>query len=344
MSDGQSADASRLEARRLLQILDRYREPSRFRSVIELAITALPLVALWAAAWLMYSLGYWWVSLLIAIPAGGFLVRLFMIQHDCCHGAFFRHKGANDWVGRAIGVVTMTPYDYWRRTHAIHHSTSGNLDRRGIGDVDTLTVREYRARPYWARLKYRLYRNPLVMFALGPAYLFLLRQRLPVGFMRGGWQPWVSTQATNAAIAAIATALIWAIGAKAFFLVHLPIMLIAASVGVWLFYVQHQFEDTFWRENRDWSFHEAALHGSSHYDLPLILRWFTANIGIHHVHHLCSRIPYYHLPLVLRDIPDLRRIGRLTLFESLRCVRLVLWDERRGRLVPFHDAGAMPEH
>jgi acyl-lipid omega-6 desaturase (Delta-12 desaturase) len=177
-----------------------------------------------------------------------------------------------------------------------------------------------------------------VMFGFGPAYLFLLQHRLPVGLMRSGWQPWISTQATNAAIALIALVLIWLIGVKAFFLVHLPIILLAAIFGVWLFYVQHQFEDTFWNENRGWDLHEAALHGSSHYDLPLPLRWFTANIGIHHVHHLHSRIPYYRLPRVLRDHPELREIGRLTLLESFRCVRLVLWDEAQRRLVSFREA------
>ncbi len=340
LSIGHNTDVSAPNARLWTQILIRYREPSRIRSVFELAITALPLVALWTAAWFIYSLGYWWISLLMAVPSAGFLVRLFMIQHDCGHGAFFPNKWANDWVGRVIGVLTMTPYDFWRRTHAIHHATSGNLDRRGIGDVDTLTVREYYARSRWGRLKYRLYRHPAVMFGIGPAYLFLLQHRLPVGLMRSGWQPWVSTQATNAAIALIAAVLIWLIGVGAFFLVHLPIILLAAIFGVWLFYVQHQFEDTFWNGNRDWDLHEAALHGSSHYDLPLLLRWFTANIGIHHVHHLHSRIPYYRLPRVLRDHPELRSIGRLTLLESFRCVRLVLWDEVQQRLVSFREARA----
>ena len=319
------------------QLVSRYREPSRTRSVIELAITIFPLVALWVAAWAVYTQGLWWASLLIAIPAGGFLVRLFVIQHDCGHGAFFRHKHANDWVGRVIGVVTMTPYDFWRRAHAIHHATSGNLDRRGVGDVQTLTVSEYAARSRWGRLQYRLYRHPLVLFGLGPAYVFVLKQRLPIGLKHGGWQAWLSTQATNAAIAVIAAALIWLIGAPAFFTVHLPIVLIAASAGVWLFYVQHQFEDTFWRAKKGWSFHEAALYGSSNYGLPGILRWFTANIGIHHVHHLCSRIPYYRLPQVLRDHPDLSQISRLTLLESFRCVRFTLWDERQQRMVSFRE-------
>jgi acyl-lipid omega-6 desaturase (Delta-12 desaturase) len=327
-----------IDARRWTQILNRYREPSHARSITELAVTALPLAALWIAAWFAFSLGHLWASLLIAVPAAGFLVRLFMIQHDCGHGTFFAHRQANDWVGRIIGVLTLTPYDLWRRTHAIHHATSGNLGRRGIGDVNTLTVREYRARSRWGRLTYRLYRHPLVMFGLGPAYLFFLQQRLPVGLMRGGWQPWASTMATNLVIALIVAALIWFIGLKAFLLVHLPIMLLAATAGVWLFYVQHQFEHTAWEHDGEWTLHEAALHGSSYYDLPAFLHWFTANIGVHHVHHLCSRIPYYRLPRVLRDHPELRDVGRLTLRESFGCVRLVLWDETQRRLVSFRDA------
>ncbi|HUD50087.1 fatty acid desaturase [Parvibaculum sp.] len=321
-----------------MQILSRYRDPHFGRSLGELAITALPLVALWTAAWAATAFGYWWISLLLAIPAAGFLVRLFTIQHDCGHGSFFSHKLLNDWVGRALGVLTMTPYDFWRRTHALHHASCGNLDRRGVGDIDTLTVREYLARSRWGRLKYRLYRNPVVLFVVGPAYMFLLQQRLPVGLMRSGWRPWISTQATNVAIVAIAAGLMWLIGIQAFLLVHLPIVMLAASIGVWLFYVQHQFEETLWARNDGWSFHEAALYGSSHYDLPHVLRWFTANIGIHHVHHLCSRIPFYRLPHVLRDHPDLRDVGRMTLMESFGCVRLTLWDEEKERLVSFREA------
>jgi len=338
---GQSS-APATDARRWTRILSHYREPSWARSVTELTITALPLVALWSTAWFAFSLGLWWASLLMTVPTAGFLLRLFMIQHDCGHGAFFSRRRTNDWVGRVIGVFTLTPYDYWRRTHAIHHATSGNLDRRGIGDVDTLTVGEYRARSRWDRLKYRLYRHPLVMFGIGPAYLFFLQHRLPVGLMSDGWQPWLSAMATNAAIGLIVGALIWFIGAKALVVVYLPALLLAASMGVWLFYVQHQFGEMTWSEGESWSLHEAALHGSSHYDLPMVLRWLTANIGIHHVHHLCSRIPYYRLPQVLRDHPELGPIGRLTLRESLWCVRLALWDEKQHRLVSFRDARALP--
>ncbi len=333
-----SIPADPTDARNWTRILNGYREPSSTRSAFELVITFLPLAGLWVAMWAaMHFVGFW-LALLIAIPAAGFLVRLFMIQHDCGHGAFFPHKQLNDWTGRIIGVLTMTPYDFWRRTHSMHHATSGNLDRRGMGDIDTLTVREYLGRSRLGRLQYRLYRHPLVMFGIGPAYLFLLRHRLPLGLMRSGWLPWVSTMATNAAIALIAGVLIWFIGLQAFLLVHLPIMLLAASLGVWLFYVQHQFEQTSWHESTSWDLHDAALHGSSHYDLPPVLRWFTANIGIHHVHHLCSRIPYYRLPGVLRDHPELSNISRLTLLESLACVRLTLWDEERRQLVSFREA------
>lgn len=332
--------AEAVEPRAWAQVLARYRQPSNGRSIVEIGITVIPLIALWTLTWLTLDLGYG-VWLLLAVPAAGFLVRLFMIQHDCGHGSFFRHRLANDWVGRVIGVLTLTPYHFWQRTHAAHHATCGNLDRRGLGDIDTLTLREYRERSRWGRLRYRLYRHPLVMFGIGPAYLFILQYRLPIGLMRGGRGPWLSTMATNLAIAVIAAVLIWLIGIKAFVLVHLPIMLFAASVGVWLFYVQHQFEHTSWADDQRWSLHDAALHGSSHYDLPAVLRWFTANIGVHHVHHLCSRIPYYRLPRALRDHPELRDVGRLTLLQSFQCVRLVLWDETERRLVSFREARAM---
>jgi acyl-lipid omega-6 desaturase (Delta-12 desaturase) len=281
-----------VDARVWTRVLASYRGPSDGRSIVEIGITVIPLVLLWLLTWATLDLGYW-LSILLAVPTAGFLLRLFMIQHDCSHGSFFSHRLANDWIGRVIGVVTMTPYDLWRRTHAIHHATSGNLDRRGFGDVDTLTVQEYRALSRWGRLRYR---HPLVMFGLGPVYVFFLQHRLPVGLMRKGWQPWASTMATNVAIAATIATLSWFIVLKAFLLVHLPIMLIAASIGVWLFYVQHQFERTSWDNDGDWNIHAAALHGSSHYELPAVLAWFTADIGIHHIHHLCSRIPYYRLP------------------------------------------------
>lgn len=324
------------DMRALAQSLARYREPNHVRSIVEVLITIVPFALLWLLMLLSLRVGYG-LCLLLSVPAAGFLVRLFMIQHDCGHGSFFRHRLVNDWVGRAIGVVTLTPYDFWRRAHGIHHATSGNLDRRGIGDVDTLTVREYLALSRWRRLGYRLYRNPIVMFGIGPTYLFILRHRLPIGLAREGWAPWVSTMGTNAAITLVVAGLMWWIGVVPFLLVHLPITVVGGAVGVWLFYVQHQFEHTVWAEGRDWSFPTAALYGSSHYDLPAVLRWFTANIGVHHIHHLCSKIPYYRLPLALRQHPELGNVGRLTLGQSFGCVRLVLWDETACRLISFRE-------
>jgi acyl-lipid omega-6 desaturase (Delta-12 desaturase) len=203
--------------------------------------------------WAALDIGYW-ICRLLAVPAGGFLVRLFMIQHDCGHGSFFRHRRTNDWVGRVISVFTLTPYDFWRRAHALHHANSGNLDHRGIGDIDTLTVREFLTLTPCRRLLYRLYRHPAVMFGVGPAYLFIVRHRLPTGILRFGWKLWLSTMATNVAIAVMIVTVMWLVGASPFLLVHLPIMILAASIGVWLFYVQHQFEDTSWAHDEDWVF------------------------------------------------------------------------------------------
>lgn len=321
-----------------VQALAPYRRPDLGRATFELAVTFPPFAALWAAMLFASLHGLVWLSFALSPLAAGLLVRLFMIQHDCGHGAFFPSQQANAWVGRAIGVLTMTPYDLWRRSHAIHHATSGNLDRRGVGDIDTLTVREYFSRGWRGRLAYRLYRHPLVMFGFGPAYMFLIENRLPFGFMRKGAMPWLSTMSTNAAIALAAGLLIWGAGVAPFLLVHLPIVVIGATVGVWLFYVQHQFEGTTWAPSAEWSQPEAALHGSSLYELPPPLDWFSGNIGVHHVHHLSSGIPFYKLPTVLRDHPELGAVGRLSLKSSLACVCLALWDEQKRRLVSFREA------
>ncbi|MBN9033869.1 MAG: fatty acid desaturase [Rhizobiales bacterium 63-7] len=320
-----------------LKILSTYRKPRIGRSLFELAATLLPFVLFWAAAWGLMHLGYWF-GVILVVPAAGCLLRLFMVQHDCGHGSFFGRRRLDDWTGRMIGVLTLTPYDYWRRAHSEHHASAGNLDERGVGDITTLTVAEYAALTRWGRLCYRLYRHPLVMFGIGPAWLFLFKQRLPFGMMKSGALPWASTMATNAAIAAFAALLIWAIGILPFLLVHLPIVLLAGSAGVWLFYVQHQFEDTHWSKPPDWKFQYAAMHGASHYDLPQPLRWMTGNIGMHHIHHLSSRIPFYRLPEVLHAHPELGKLGRITLKDSLRCVNLILWDETSQKLVSLQEA------
>jgi omega-6 fatty acid desaturase (delta-12 desaturase) len=330
-------EAGAPDVRALIQSFVRYREPDSRRALFELGVTAGCLLLGWSLMWVSLAIGYW-LTLLLAVPTAGFLVRLFMIQHDCGHGAFFRQRLANDWTGRAIGVFTLTPYDCWKRNHAMHHATSGNLDRRGIGDILTLTVDEYLSRSALGRFTYRAYRNPIVMFGIGPAYLFFLRHRLPFEQMRSGWWAWISAIGTNAGIASVAGLMIWFAGIRPFAAVQLPILCLAATIGVWLFYVQHQFENVVWARSGDWLVHDAALSGSSHYDLPAVLRWFTANIGVHHVHHLSSRIPFYRLPQVMSDHPRLKALGRVTLGQSLRSVNLVLWDETKRRLISFREA------
>lgn len=318
-------------------MLAKYREPRPARSAVELAATVAPFIGLWCLAWIAVHYGFWW-GLLLTIPAAVFLLRLFIIQHDCGHGSFFARRHVDDWIGRALGVLTFTPYDYWRQAHAVHHATAGNLEKRGMGDIVTLTVDEYAASSPRSRFLYRLYRHPAILFGFGPAWIFLLKQRLPFGLMRSGPGPWISTMATNLVIAALSGLLIWQVGLLAFLLVQLPVVLLAATLGVWLFYIQHQFEDTHWSRGTEWTFHDAALHGSSYYDLPRPLRWLTGNIGAHHVHHLASRIPSYRLAEVLKDYPEMTRIGRITIRDSLRSVGLALWDPASGRLVSFREA------
>lgn len=321
--------------RPLREILADYQRPDPWRSLAEIVLTAAPLALVWGGAWFAVNAGLWWLALLLCVPAAGFVVRMFMIQHDCGHRAFFKTPWLNDWAGRAMGIITLTPYDCWRREHAIHHATSGDLDRRGIGAIETLTVEEYRALSPLRRFGYRLYRNPLILFVVGPFFVFFLQQRLPIGLMKEGWRPWVSAMGTNVGIAAAVLALLWLGGWQMVAFVYAPSLLLAASIGVWLFYVQHQFEDTYWARRPEWDHTESALHGSSHYDLPPVLRWITGNIGVHHVHHVSSRIPFYRLQTVLKHHPHLKDVGRIRLLESLRLAGLALWDEASQRLVPF---------
>lgn len=332
-----TATSTSRSAREWLSTLARYREPSTGRSLFELAITLVPFLALWVLAWMALSVSPW-LALAVAVLNGGFLVRIFIIQHDCGHGSFLTNRRAQDWVGRLLGVLTLTPYAVWRRTHSIHHAHHGNLDQRGIGDVLTLTVEEYRSRSRFGRFMYRLYRHPVVLFILGPSYLFILQNRLPMGLMNAGWRYWTSAMGTNAMIGIAVGLIIWFGGLAPFLLIFLPTSVIAATIGVWLFYVQHQFEETHWAKEEDWQLHHAALEGSSHYVLPQPLRWLSGNIGIHHVHHLYSRIPFYRLSEVLRDHKELAEAQRLTIVESLRNARLHLWDEAEGLLISFAEA------
>lgn len=330
-------ETQQLKARDWIQVLARYRTPSITRSIFELAVTLIPFAALWALAWISISYSHW-LALGLSLINGLFLVRLFAIQHDCGHASFFSNRKVSDWVGRGLGILTVTPYDVWRRTHSEHHSASGNLDRQGMGDIHTMTVTEYRALSKKQQFMYRLYRHPFVLFALGPAYLFILQNRLPLGLMTAGAKYWTSAMGTNAAIVAALSVVYYFGGWAPLVLIFLPSTILAATIGVWLFYVQHQFEETHWDKNDDWDMHDAALEGSSHYDLPIVLQWFSANIGIHHVHHLYSRIPFYRLPQIIKDHPSLSENQRLTIRESLASVKLHLWDEAERRLITYKEA------
>ena len=327
-------DTREHEARALGKRIVAYARPSLKRSLFEIAITVIPFAILWFLIWQGLHAGFLPVILLY-IPAAGFLLRLFIIQHDCGHGAMFVRQKTNNFVGHILGVFTLTPYSVWQNSHARHHATSGNLDKRGVGDIDTLTVSEYRQLSPMRRWFYRFYRHPLVMFGIGPTYLFLFRHRLPIGQMDGGWRPWISAIATNLVLVGLVFLLSTVSGLALVLAVHLPLVILAASAGVWLFYIQHQFEDVHWARNEEWTYHKAAMHGSSFYVLPPVLAWFTGNIGYHHIHHMVSRIPFYRLPQVMADNPQVADVNRITVKESFKSVRLALWDEQREALISF---------
>ena len=312
-----------------------YRRADDGRAVVEMLITVLPFFAIWFGMWTMLQAQQYW-ALIGVIPAGALTVRIFIIQHDCGHNAMFSTRRLNDWVGRFLGLLTFTPYDHWKRQHALHHAGSGNLDRRRIGDdILTLTVDEYAALSKFGKFKYRFYRHPVILFGFAPAYLFLVQHRLPVGAMKNGVKPWASTMITNAGLLMLYGGVIYLFGLKAFLMIQIPTVLVGATIGIWMFYIQHQFEGTQWERNDHWNREDAALFGSSYYDLPKPLMWITGNIGIHHIHHLSSRIPFYRLPSILKDFPELRNVCRLSLWQSFKCVNLALWDEKNKRLVSF---------
>jgi acyl-lipid omega-6 desaturase (Delta-12 desaturase) len=316
------------------QLLAPYKKPDLRSATIQLLDSALPFIALWGLmAWsLQFS---YWLTLALALPTAGLFVRLFIIQHDCGHGSFLARRAANDALGAVLGVATLFPYGYWKRTHAIHHASVGNLDERELGDIKTLTVREYLALSPVRRFLYRLYRNPLVLFAIGPTFQFVIKHRFPFDIPFSWKREWLSVLWTNVGIVGVYGGLAWLLGWKAVLLVQLPIVLFAGAAGVWLFYVQHQFEETYWDKDEAWDFYRAGAHGSSYYDLPAWLHWFSGNIGYHHIHHLASTIPNYRLAACLRENPGLQKATRLTLRSSLRCAGLKLWDEERRALIGF---------
>jgi omega-6 fatty acid desaturase (delta-12 desaturase) len=316
--------------------LKRFEEPSLRKATFQLVVTLVPYLAL---CLVMYLTIHWempyWITLICALPAAGFLVRLFIFLHDCSHGSYLRSALGREILGRILGVLTFTPFEDWRHTHALHHSSSGNLDRRGVGDVWTMTVGEYVKSSRYRQFLYRTFRNPIIMFGFGPIYTFLIAYRLPTrGAKR---EQTVSVIFTNLLIGMIVILSALTIGIKTYLMIQLPTILIGGSVGIWLFYVQHQFDPTYWTRNEDWDSTAAALQGSSYYKLPKVLQWFSGNIGFHHIHHLCPRIPNYNLERCVKETRELQLENPLTLWRSLKSVRLNLWDEERQILLSFRE-------
>jgi omega-6 fatty acid desaturase (delta-12 desaturase) len=327
-------DDPRIDGKNWREILAPYKRASTRSAVVQLVDTALPFAFTWYLMLRSLEVSYF-LTLGLAVPAGFLFIRLFILQHDCGHGSFFPSRHANNVVGSLLGVVTLFPYGYWRRTHAVHHATSGNLDHRELGDVKTYTVREYLAFSPTHRWLYSLYRHPLILLGLGPLYQFVLKHRFPFDIPWSWKREWASVLWTNAGIAAVFAVLAGTFGWRAIVLVHLPVVLVAGAVGVFLFFVQHQFEDTYWERDQSWDFYRAGVRGSSFFDLPPVFHWLTANIGYHHIHHLASLIPNYRLAQCFRENPGLQQVTRLSLWQGVKCLRLKLWDEEARTLVGF---------
>lgn len=312
-------------------IVAKYQTPQNSKSITQLLNTLLPYVLLWFVMAKLLTISFWLILPLLPIAAG-LMVRGFIIFHDCGHGSFFKSQKANHFWGYLTGVLTFTPYQYWRHEHAVHHSHAGDLDHRGVGEVWTMTVNEYLSAPRWTRLRYRLTRNPICLFFIGPAILFLIVHRLP---RRAKDKNRLSVHLNNLGILIMAILISSLIGVKAYLLIQLPIIILAASAGVWLFYVQHQFEGVYWERNENWDYVTEALKGSSFYKLPKVLQWFTGNIGFHHIHHLSPRIPNYFLEKCYKENPLFQKIKPITLLTSLKSLQYRLWDEEHNRLVSF---------
>jgi omega-6 fatty acid desaturase (delta-12 desaturase) len=318
----------------LLQAIRKYERSVLLKAAWQLANTFIPYIVLCILMYFSYKEGFsYWIILGLAIVAGGLLVRIFIFFHDCAHQSYFASRKANTILGYICGVLTFTPYEEWRKSHGWHHNTFGDLDRRGNGDVWTLTAEEFRTASKIKRFWYRFFRNPFVLLCIGPAYLFLVSYRYPhKGSKR---RQSYSVIITNAAIALIILIASLTIGFKAYALIQFPVIFFAGVIGVWLFYIQHQFEGVYWSRHEQWDPIKASLHGSSYYKLPKVIQWFTGNIGLHHIHHLRSRIPNYNLQSAYNDTKALMDVEPLTIRKSISCLRLKLWDEKRQKLVGF---------
>ncbi len=312
-------------------------QSSTVHSLFDLATSVVPYLALTVAMYLSLDVSYW-ITLALAIPAAGFLLRTFIVFHDCAHGSFLSTKRGNLWLGRFTGFLVFQPFANWRHNHAVHHGTSGDLDRRGTGDVPTLTVEEYASRTPRQRLAYRLFRNPLVMFGIGPIWSLMIGPRIWSSKMRPRMRH--SVIATNLVLAVVIGAIFWLISPGAWLLVQMPTTIIAGTAGVWMFYVQHQFEDAYWESSESWSYDDAALRGSSYLKLPKLLQFFTGNIGLHHVHHLSAKVPNYNLQRAHDQVAVFRGVPVLTVRDGLRAIRLKVIDPQNGRLLTWAEVRA----
>jgi omega-6 fatty acid desaturase (delta-12 desaturase) len=316
-------------------LLAPYAKPSHGRAMLDIATSVIPYLALSVAMYFALRVSYL-LAFALAVPAAAFLVRTFILFHDCAHGSFVSSRRANAWLGMGLGLFILSPFLRWRHDHAVHHATSGDLNRRGVGDIRTLTVREYNALAWRGRLGYRLLRNPLIMFGVGPIVAMMIGPRIVARGARPRMRR--NVLATNAALAVLVGVLCWLIGWRQYLLVTVPPELLAGSIGIWLFYVQHQFEDAYWENGAEWEYADAALRGSSFLNLPRVLHFFTGNIGFHHVHHLNARIPNYNLRRAHYENPIFHGVPTLSLWDGIRAVQLKLWDEDRKRLVTFAQA------